>query len=91
MYELKITGNFKKGLKRIKKRGYKIELLEEIVEKLRKGEKLPEKYKDHELSGNHKGYRDCHIEPDWLLIYKIENMKLILTLVNTGTHSDLSF
>ena len=91
MYELKITGNFKKGLKRIKKRGYKIELLEEIVEKLRKGEKLPDKYRDHELLGNHKGYRDCHIEPDWLLIYKIEHMKLILTLVNTGTHSDLSF
>ena len=90
MYKLKVTKNFKKSLKRIKKRGYNIKKLEEVVEKLRTGQKLSSKYKDHELIGNYKGYRDCHIEPDWILIYKIENDLLILTLVDTGTHSDFN-
>ena len=91
MYKLKITTTFKKSLKRVKKRGYNLKLLEDVVETLRQGKTLPHKYKDHELSGNHKGFRDCHVTPDWLLIYKIENDLLILTLVDTGTHSDLSF
>lgn len=56
---------------------------------LANGETLPPKYKDHELKGNYQGHRECHIEPDWLLIYKIENDILILTLTRTGTHSDL--
>lgn len=77
-------------MKRIKKRGYDIKKLEKVVETLRKGQKLSEKYRDHELIGNYKGYRDCHIESDWLLIYKIENDLLILTLVDTGTHSDFN-
>lgn len=66
-------------------------LLETVVELLLDGQTLPEKYKDHQLTGNWKGYRECHIEPDWLLVYKIYESKLILSLVRTGTHSDLDF
>ncbi len=89
MYELKISKAFKKSLKRMEKRGYNLSLLAEVVEKLQKGEKLPPKYKNHELTGNHNGNMECHIKPDWLLIYKIEDNILILTLIETGTHSDL--
>lgn len=66
-------------------------LLETVVELLLDGQTLPEKYRDHQLTGNWKGYRECHIEPDWLLVYKIYESKLILSLVRTGTHSDLDF
>lgn len=88
-YELVLTGKFKKGLKLAKKRGLNIALLENVVEKLLNGIPLEEKYRDHELRGNYKGFRECHIQPDWLLIYLIENDVLTLTLVDTGTHSDL--
>ncbi len=71
------------------KRGLDISLLEEIVEKLQLGITLDAKYKDHSLSGNYKGCRECHIQPDWLLVYLIENDILTLTLVDTGTHADL--
>lgn len=90
MYNLKVTKNFKKSLKRIKKRGYDLKKLNDVIDTLKKGQKLSRKYNDHELTGNYKGYRDCHIEPDWLLIYKIESDLLMLTLVYTGTHSDLN-
>lgn len=73
----------------LKKRGLNIELLDSIVEKLLLGIPLEEKYRDHSLSGNYKGYRECHIQPDWLLIYLIENDILTLTLIDTGTHADL--
>ncbi len=66
-----------------------INLLKEIVGKLANNIPLEEKYKDHELTGNYKGFRECHIQPDWLLIYLIEDDKLTLTLTRTGTHSDL--
>ena len=66
-------------------------LLETVVELLLDGQTLPEKYRDHQLTGNWKGYREFHIEPDWLLVYKIYESKLILSLVRTGTHSDLDF
>ena len=66
-------------------------LLETVVELLLDGQTLLEKYRDHQLTGNWKGYRECHIEPDWLLVYKIYESKLILSLVRTGTHSDLDF
>lgn len=66
-------------------------LLETVVELLLDGQTLPEKYRDHQLTGNWKGYRECHIEPDWLLVYKIYESKLILSLVRAGTHSDLDF
>ena len=88
-YRLVLTLAFKKDLKRVKKRGYNLKLLEEVTDALLKGEKLPEKNRDHELSGNWKGYRECHIQSDWLLIYQIFEDKLILSLTGTGTHSDL--
>lgn len=88
-YTVKNTAKFKKDLKLVIKRGYKIELLKEIVYKLANGEELPPVNRDHELSGNWVGYRECHIQPDWLLIYYIENDVLVLTLARTGTHSDL--
>ena len=71
------------------KRGLKIELLEEVISTLSMGEALPDKHKDHVLTGNWAGHRECHILPDWLLIYRIEEEVLVLTLTRTGTHSDL--
>lgn len=88
-YTIKTTSIFKKDLKLTAKRGYNIKELNDVVEILANGNKLPEKYKDHNLNGNYKGYRECHIQPDWLLVYKIENDILVLTLSRTGTHSDL--
>ena len=71
------------------KRGLKMELLEDIIKKLANGEALAEKHRDHSLTGNWVGYRECHILPDWLLVYRVENNVLVLTLARTGTHSDL--
>ena len=88
-YKLVLTGKFKKGLKMAQKRGLYIPLLESIVDNLLQGISLDEKYKDHALRGKYDGFRECHIQPDWLLIYLIENDILTLTLVDTGTHSDL--
>ena len=73
----------------MKKRGLDISLLDEVVDTLRQGKKLDDKYHDHALTGNYQGFRECHIKPDWLLIYLIENDILTLTLVDTGSHSDL--
>lgn len=89
MYNIVATNKFKKDLKLAIKRGYNINLLNDIVEKLVKGEKLPDKNKDHSLIGNYLGCRECHITPDWLLIYEICDNQLILYLTRTGTHSDL--
>ena len=89
MYEVKFTTAFKKSYKLMKKRGLDISLLDDAVDKLRQGIPLEEKYKDHGLSGNYEGFRECHIKPDWLLIYLIENDILTLTLFDTGSHSDL--
>lgn len=72
-----------------KKRGYNLSLLSVVVDMLVAGKPLPEKYKDHNLSGNYVGCRECHITPDWLLIYEVEEDELILYLTRTGTHSDL--
>ena len=83
------TGQFKKDYKLSIKRGLNIDALDDIIRMLAKGEPLPKGLDDHQLSGNWKGYRECHIEPDWLLIYRIEKNVLVLTLVRTGTHSDL--
>ena len=88
-YELVLTGKFKKGLKLAKKRGLNIELLEEVVDKLQNGIPLEAKHRDHELQGKFKGFRECHIQPDWLLMYLIEDDVLVLTLVDTGTHADM--
>ena len=88
-YIVKPTTKFQKDLKRIQKRGYEISLLTEIIKKLANGETLPEKNRDHSLSGDYSGCRECHITPDWLLIYEIDNGELILYLTRVGTHSDL--
>lgn len=88
-YSIKLTSRFKKDYKQAIKRGLKIELLDKIIELLSLGETLPEVNKDHPLVGNWVGHRECHIESDWLLIYYVEKDILILTLVRTGTHSDL--
>ena len=88
-YSLTVTNKFKKTLKLGRKRGLDVHLLNDIVDLLQKGEELDEKYCDHALSGDYKGHRECHIQPDWLLIYRINNEELILTLVATGTHADL--
>lgn len=90
-YELDFTGVFKRDLKRAQKCGCDMTLLLEIVDKLQNGEPLPEKNKDHALTGNWREHRECHITPDWLLVYRIFENTLILSLVRTGTHSDLDF
>ncbi len=88
-YRPKPTSRFQKDLKRIQKRGYQIQLIKEVVRKLSDGETLEAKYKDHPLSGDYAGCRECHITPDWLMIYEIYEDELILYLTRTGTHSDL--
>jgi len=88
-YTIKPTNKFQKDLKRIQKRGYNLNLIKDIIKKLANGETLPEKNKDHLLTGNYTGKRECHITPDWLLIYEIDGENLFLYLTRTGTHSDL--
>jgi mRNA interferase YafQ len=89
VYELKKTSQFKASLKLAKKRGLDISLLEDIVEKLRTDEPLEQKHHNHELSGTFKGVWECHIKPDWLLLYFKDEDVLTLTLIDTGTHSDI--
>ncbi len=88
-YTIKPTTKFQKDLKRLQKRGYDLSLLTEIIKKLANGETLPEKNRDHNLSGDYSGCRECHITPDWLLVYEIDNGELILYLTRTGSHGDL--
>ena len=90
-YEVDYTTEFKKDYKKIKKQNKNIEKLKTIIEQLASGNKLEEKYRDHKLNDNKrfKDCRECHIEPDWLLVYRINNNQLILLLVETVTHSDL--
>lgn len=88
-YEVKPSNQFKKDVKSAQKRGYNINLLTDVIKTLANGETLDAKYRDHQLSGNYGSFRECHIQPDWLLIYEIEDDKLILYLSRTGTHSDL--
>lgn len=89
MLEVHATSKFKKDLKVMMKRGCKPERLWEVVELLRDQQPLPEKNRDHALTGDYTGFRECHIQPDWLLVYRVEDDILILTLARTGTHSDL--
>ena len=88
-YIVKPTTQFKKDYKLAIKRRLKIDLLEDVIASLAMGEPLPEANKDHALTGNWVDHRECHIQPDWLLIYRIEDDVLVLTLARTGTHSDL--
>ena len=89
IYSPKPSTQFRKDVKLLQRRGYDIQLLTDIVKKIANGEQLPEKNRDHPLIGNFKGCRECHIAPDWLLIYELYNDELILYLTRTGTHSDL--
>lgn len=88
-YDVIFTPNFKRDYKLMQKRGYKTELLKEVIKTLADGKPLPEKNRDHALTGSYKGCRECHIQPDWLLIYQIAEKEVILFLTRTGTHSDL--
>jgi mRNA interferase YafQ len=89
MYEIKYTSRFKSDLKNIQRRGYDIRLITAVIKALASCVPLAERFRDHALSGVWSNHRECHITPDWLLIYKLENDILVLTLTRTGTHSDL--
>ena len=83
------TSQFKKDYKRVKKRGLDMSELQTVLDKLCAEEPLEERHRDHALTNNYTGFRECHIRPDWLLIYAVDKDKLILTASRTGTHSDL--
>ncbi len=89
MLTIKYESTFKKDFKRVVKRGYQISLMETVIDMLANEIPLPPKYKDHPLAGNYADCRECHITPDWLLIYRKNDRELILTLTRTGTHSVL--
>lgn len=88
-YTIKYTTQFKKDYKLAKRHNMNLDLLKDVVTRLANDEPLDTKYRDHALSGDWIGHRECHILPDWLLVYRIENDVLVLTLSRTGTHSDL--
>ncbi len=88
-YEVKFTGRFKKDVKTVSRQGKNLEKLYDVIEKLANDIELEPKHRDHNLTGNYEGFRECHIEPDWLLIYKKSADEIILYLVRTGSHSDL--
>lgn len=88
-YILKSTAEFRKNYRTMEKRGLPMQLLDEAIKKLAMGEHLPPKDKDHALKGKWKNFRECHIQPDWLLVYQIIKDTLVLTLSRTGTHSDI--
>ena len=83
------TRQFTSDLRRMELRGKDLSKLKPIVDLLAEEKPLPEKYRDHPLRGDWEGYRECHIEPNWLLVYKIEEKKLILVLTRTGSHADI--
>ena len=89
MLKLNTSTKFKRDYKLCLKRGYDVQLLQAVIDTLRIPAPLPIRNRDHNLSGNHAGERECHITPDWLLVYRISQEKLILVLSRTGTHSDL--
>lgn len=89
MLTIKYQTTFKRDYKRIKKRGYDTRLLEKVITMLAEGKPLPLEYRDHPLSGDYSGCRECHIAPDWLLVYEIVERELLLYLTRTGTHSDI--
>ena len=89
MLKIVSSNQFKKDLKLAAKRGLKIEKLREAVNTLARGEILNEKYRDHPLAGDYNGFRECHIEPDWLLVYRVNDVELELFLFRTGSHADL--
>ena len=89
MLKIVLSNRFKKDLKLARKRGLNLDVLRTVVNILASGEKLDRKYRDHDLTGEYAGFRECHMQPDWLLVYRIEQEELDLFLFRTGTHSDL--
>jgi len=89
MREIIWTNQFKKDYKLAVKRGENIALLDDVIRTLAAGQELEPKFRDHNLTGNWVGHRECHIKPDWLLIYRVDDDVLVLTLTRTGSHSDL--
>ncbi len=89
MLRIRYQSAFKRDFKRIKKRGFDVGKLENIIALLASETPLPAENKDHALVGNYFGFRECHITPDWLLIYEVRRSELVLCLTRTGTHSDL--
>ena len=87
MKKISRTNRFKKDVKKMKKRGKSFDVFKQVIQQLAQGESLDEKFRDHTLIGNYVGTRECHIEPDWLLIYEDHDDELIL--IRAGTHSDL--
>ena len=85
-YEIVPSNQFKKDLKLAQKRGYDLEKIKKVIATLANGETLEAKYRDHLLTGDYGGYRECHIQPDWLLVYQIDGDQLILFLARTGTY-----
>jgi mRNA interferase YafQ len=88
-YGVFLSSKFKKDLKKIRRQGKDVEKLNAVINLLALGEKLPPHYNDHSLTGNLTNHRECHIEPDWLLIYQIKSDVLVLHLVRTGSHSEI--
>lgn len=89
MLEIVPSNQFKKDFRLAKKRGLDLEHLRTAINTLASGQELEDKYRDHDLHGNYRGFRECHVAPDWLLIYRIDGNALELFLFRTGTHSDL--
>ena len=89
MLDIVLSNQFKKDLKSAQKRGYDLALLSAVVDKLARCETLEARYRDHNLTGKYAGFRECHVQPDWLLVYRIDEKEIILFLSRTGTHSDL--
>lgn len=89
MLEIYFSSKFKKDYKRVMKQGKDPDVLFRVIDLLAREQPLPDQYRDHALSGNYTGHRECHLQPDWLLIYKQELDRLTLTLTRTGSHSDL--
>ena len=87
--EISLSTKFRRDYKRVKSRGYDLDLLDQIVTMLAEQKPLPQVNHDHPLTGNWLGYRECHIQSDWLLIYRVREEELELLLMRTGTHSDL--
>ena len=89
MLKFKTTAQYCRDYKRIMKRGYDIDKIENVIDTLLAGKQLSGQFKDHALTGEYIGFRECHVLPDWLLIYRIDNDELVLIAFRTGTHADL--
>ena len=89
MLDLKFTSQFKKDMRRLRRQGASIEKIDAVIKTLREEEPLPERMHDHALAGNYRGHRECHVEPDWLLIYRFFAVSVCWPAVLPGAHSDL--